>query len=85
MFALTGKDLSEVPAVIGIGGALINSKDPAKILAGSKYDSQRFMYAKPKSPKYYLDSKYIFASMGLLSSVDPKLSLKIMKRELKEI
>jgi uncharacterized protein (TIGR01319 family) len=85
MFALTGKDLSEVPAVIGIGGALINSKDPVKILAGSKYDSQRFMYAKPRRPKYYLDSKYIFASMGLLSSVDPMLALKILKRELKEI
>ena len=85
MFALTGKDLSEVPAVIGIGGALINSENPAKILEGSKYDSRRFMYAKPRNPKYYLDSRYIFASMGLLSHVDSKLALRIMKKEIKEI
>ena len=85
MFALTGKDLSEVPVVIGIGGALINSLNPASILAGSKYNSKKYMYAKPKNPEYLLDAKYIFASMGLFSGANPPLALEIMKRELKKI
>ncbi|MDD2492025.1 MAG: methylaspartate mutase accessory protein GlmL [Bacteroidales bacterium] len=85
MFALTGKDLSEVPTVIGIGGALINSANPSSILEGSKYNTQRYMYAKPKNPEFMLDKRYIFASMGLLSSTKPELALKILKEELKKI
>ena len=43
------------------------------------------MFAKPKHPRYMLDKKYIFASMGLLSAVEPKLALKILKEEIKLI
>ncbi len=85
MFSLTGKDLSEVPAVIGIGGALINNSNPAAILDGARYNTKRYMYAKPRNPKYYLDAKYIFASMGMLGSINPSMAMKILKRELKKI
>jgi uncharacterized protein (TIGR01319 family) len=78
VFSLVGKDLSDIPYVVGIGGAIINSKNPAKILEGAKYNPKNLYCMKPKNPKYLLDKKYIFAAMGLLSTVDSELSLKIM-------
>lgn len=85
VFTLVGKDLSEIPFVIGIGGIIINSKNPALILSGSVYNPAKYEYAKPKSPKYLLDKKYIFASMGLLASRDPELALNLLKTELCKI
>ncbi|MDY6121587.1 MAG: methylaspartate mutase accessory protein GlmL [Porphyromonas sp.] len=82
VFTLTGKDLSNVPYVIGIGGVLINSPRPAYILSGAKFDANRMKHTKPKNPSYLLDRRYIFASMGLLSSLDPELALEIMKKEI---
>lgn len=82
VFALTGKDLSAVPYVIGIGGAIINAHNPHNILKGSELDAADFTHAKPKNPTYKIDKKYIFASMGLLSAVHPELALKLMKEEI---
>jgi hypothetical protein len=36
---------------------------------------------KPKNPKFYLDKKYIFASMGLLSAINPELAFDLLERE----
>ncbi len=85
IFTLVGKDLTEVPSVVGIGGAIINSRYPASILEGAKYSIKKFNYMKPKSPRYLIDQKYIFASMGLISTVDPELALDILKKEIKQI
>ena len=82
MFILNGKDLSDVKLIIGIGGALINSINPAGILDGAKATKQDLMTMKPKAPQYLLDKQYIFASMGLLSTLDAELALTIMKREI---
>lgn len=85
IFAITGKDLTEIPYVIGIGGALINSPHPQFILEGAKFNIKKYNYTKPKHPAYMLDRKYIFASMGLLSSVDPELALRLMKEKIKQL
>lgn len=85
IYVLEGKDLTELPYVIGIGGAIINSAAPEEILEGAVYDMQNFNYMKPKEPKFLLDKKYIFASMGLLSTQDPELALELMKKEIVEI
>ena len=82
VFTLVGKDLSDVPYVIGIGGVIVNSQSPAYILEGAKAKPMDFEHPKPKNPFYHLDQKYIFASMGLLSSVDPELALKLLKKEI---
>lgn len=82
IFTLTGKDLSEIEYVIGIGGVIINSEHPRYMLEGAKAAPEEYMYAKPKHPKYMLDKKYILASMGLLSAIAPELALKIMKKEI---
>lgn len=82
MFIVTGKDLSEVGNVIGIGGVLVNANSAIYILEGAKADKQNLMSLKPKQPKYLLDKKYIFGSMGLLSALDADLALTIMKKEI---
>jgi hypothetical protein len=82
---MTGKDLTNVPAVIGIGGPVINSDEPEKILGGAVYDLSRSECLKPAKPKFYLDKKYVFASMGLIGKIDLALALKIMKDEIMQI
>ncbi len=83
LFSITGKDLSAIPYVIGIGGAIINNARPAGILEGAVFNPRKFQSMKPREPRYMLDSRYIFASMGLLSAVDPELALALMKKEIK--
>ena len=84
-FIVSGKDLTNIPTVIGIGGPVINSEEPAKILSGVLYDKSRPEYLKPSKPQFMLDNKYIFASMGLAGKIDPVLALAIMKEEITEI
>lgn len=81
-FALTGKDLSEVPTVIGIGGVIAHSRHPEAILRGAQAEINSPEFAKPKNPSYRVDRRYIFAAMGLLSEVDPELALTLLKNEL---
>lgn len=83
MYIVSGKDLTEVKHIIGIGGVLVNSINPTNILEGAKADKLNPMLLKPKYPEYLLDKKYIFASMGLLGGVDEELALEIMKKEIK--
>ena len=82
---MSGKDLSAVPAIIGIGGPVINSEDPVKILREAVFAPSRPSFLKPKKPKFLLDRKYIFSSMGLIGKTQPQLALKIMKDEIREI
>lgn len=82
MFTLVGKDLSEVPYVIGIGGVVINSPNYRYILEGAVANPADFTHAKPKHPTCLLDKRYIFASMGLLCSADKELALQILKKEI---
>lgn len=84
-YSLTGKDLMNTPFVIGIGGVIINSNNPDKILSGAKYDLNHAESAKPKNPRYFIDARYIFAAMGLLSSINPDLALIILNKEIKQI
>lgn len=82
IFSLTGKDLSAITYIIGIGGAIINSDHPPNILKGAMYNPREPQVLRPRRPEYLLDRKYIFASMGLLSSLDPELALHLMRKEI---
>ena len=82
MYIVSGKDLTQVELIVGIGGVLVNAANPNNILEGAKGDMQNLMSLKPKNPKYLLDKKYIFASMGLLCALDKELALAIMKKEI---
>ncbi|MDR1591983.1 MAG: glutamate mutase L [Prevotellaceae bacterium] len=85
ILSITGKDLTEIPSLIGIGGAIINSKEPHKILEGALYSARKTGFMKPKAPRFYLDKTYIFAAMGLLSAIDEELALRILTDNLKPI
>ena len=85
MHTLEGKDLMCVPSVIGIGGVLRNSRRPEEILKGSLYDFMHPECTKPRNPKFYLDQKYIFASMGLLRTIDPELAFELLDKETVEL
>ncbi len=81
MHTQEGKDLMEVPIVIGIGGVIRNSNHPKEILKGALYDYTKPECTKPKNPKFFLDKKYIFASMGLLSTIAPELAFYLLDKE----
>jgi len=74
-----GKDLTQVPYIIGTGGVIANSSDPAKVLASVVYQEENPTVLKPMQPKFMIDTEYILASMGLLAEVEPKKSLRILK------
>ena len=81
----TGKDLTKIECVIGTGGVLVNSNNPHRILSKVVGSKKNYLELRPEDPQYLLDKDYILASMGLLSEIDPLLSLKIMKKHLKKI
>ena len=85
MHTLEGKDLMNVPCVIGIGGVLRNSRRPQEILKGCLYDFVHPECTKPRNPKFYLDQKYIFASMGLLRTIAPELAFELLDKETVEL
>ncbi len=80
MHTLEGKDLMAVPSVIGIGGVIRNSRHPEQILKGALYDVMHPESTRPRGPKFYIDGEYIFAAMGLLSSVDEQLAFELLDR-----
>ncbi len=80
-FLQSGKDLSEVDYLVGVGGPVINSENPVGVLSRAFYNLTNPMALLPKKPKLLLDKKYIFASMGLLARKDPELALEIMIKE----
>lgn len=87
LYVLTGKDLSAIPLVIGIGGALAHSTDPAGILRGAVATprSRALGRALPRCPAYALDARYIFSAMGLLSQIEPEVALTILKTAIQEL
>ncbi len=82
MYTINGKDLSQIPLVIGIGGAIINSPNPSEIITGAIKTKSEFCHAKPTNPEKKIDRRYILASMGLLSMDDKESALNIMKNEI---
>lgn len=77
-----GKDLTQLPVVIGTGGVLLHHLEPGEILRGALFDSAEPMILKPQQPEFYLDQEYILAAMGLLREVAPLAALRMMKKYL---
>ena len=84
IFAQSGKDLRNAKYVIGTGGAIINSRNPIKILEQSLFEEDTLML-KPKYPKFLVDKKYIMSSMGLLGNDYRDVAYEIMKKYLIEV
>lgn len=84
LYTLTGKDLTGIRRVLGIGGALKSSANPAAILEGARGDALSLAAGimLPVQPEYFLDSKYICSAMGVLAQVEPDMALSILKKEI---
>ncbi|NLC04778.1 MAG: MutL protein [Tissierellia bacterium] len=80
MHSQEGKDLTELPFVIGTGGILVNSKDPLSILEASQFNIAEPTSLKPKHPKYLIDKNYILSAMGLLAMVDENMAVRMLKK-----
>lgn len=81
-YVQNGKDLTQLPAVIGTGGVLLHHAEPAEILRGALFDPAEPIALMPQQPTLYLDQEYILAAMGLLREVAPLAALRIMKKYL---
>lgn len=85
MLTQRGKDLTEMGIVIGTGGPIIFSRDPKEILKHSLFDERNVHSLKPKHPDFYIDNRYIFYAMGLLSKVNPRKALSLLKKYIKRL
>jgi len=72
-----GKDLSDVAAVIGTGGALVHSPDPRAVLEMALADATAPRSLRPKAPKLLLDRHYLLYACGLLGTVEPQAALEL--------
>ena len=84
VYSQRGKDLTDFKTIIGTGGILVNSKNPDEILSASKFKPEDLNSLKPRFPKFYTDKTYILSAMGLLSTVDKDMSIRIMKKYIME-
>lgn len=82
MWQQEGKDLSNIPYVIGTGGILVFNKSYVEIMKATLVREDEPLSLKPKSPKFLLDKKYILAAMGLLATENPDMAIRILKKYL---
>jgi uncharacterized protein (TIGR01319 family) len=76
-----GKDLSGVKLLIGTGGPVVYSGNPATALTLVS-DGVSLV---PQSPKLLLDREYILFAVGLLSQSEPDAAMGIVRKYLTEI
>lgn len=77
-----GKDLRKVKYLLGTGGVLIHSDDPASILSMTKELGED--YLAPRDMEYYVDKKYLISSAGLIATVDRRASFELLKKYLQK-
>ncbi|MBQ8264710.1 MAG: glutamate mutase L [Oscillospiraceae bacterium] len=85
VYVQKGKDLSEVPAVIGLGGPIVFSPDTAEVLSGAVKRSGDDTKLLPRSPDFYLDSSYIMFALGLMAESEPVKALRIFKKYIRKL
>jgi len=81
----SGKDLRDVTKIIGIGGPLIHSKDPQRILDKVLRNPKTPEILLPDKIEAYLDQKYVISCLGLLASRHPDEVIRILKRNVEKI
>lgn len=84
-FTQAGKDLTEVKIVIGTGGIFARGREPLQILKGALFSEKDPLSLRPKSPEFFIDSRYILYAIGLLSEKAPEKALRIGKKYLQQI
>ena len=80
-----GKDLREIPTVIGTGGVIVYNRRPREILQKALYGQERPFSLRPVQPRLYVDDLYLLYAIGLLAEVDRDKALRIGKKYLREL
>lgn len=80
IFVQTGKDLSNVNVLIGVGGVFAYGKNAELVLRGAIYSEAEPLVLKPKNPQLFIDRHYILYAIGLLSTVAPTKAIRIAKK-----
>ena len=80
-----GRNLFGVENILGTGGIFRYGAKPETVLASALFSEQTPWSLKPRAPKAFLDSDYLFYAMGLLSQEFPDIALRIMKKHLKPV
>ena len=75
-----GKDLTRLRWVVGAGGPLSFSADPAAVLAGALFEPELPLLLKPKAPEMLLDAQYVLFALGLLAQSEPVKALSLMRK-----
>lgn len=73
-----GKDLTQVPVVVGTGGPLVYSPAPQRVLVAGTFAETSPNLLKPKKPEFYLDTLYILFAAGLLAEENQEQGLKLL-------
>ena len=81
-FVQTGKDLTDVKAIVMTGGALLYTNRQKELAGFALYNDMEPQSLRPKKANLLIDDKYILAAMGLLSKYKPTAALEIMKSNL---
>lgn len=80
-----GKDLTQVPNLIGTGGIFKYGRWPGSVLASALYDAAVPWSLKPMKPAAWLDQEYLLYGIGLLAEHSPGKALRIAKKYLKRV
>lgn len=82
----SGKDLSEVTALVATGGALTRLPGRGEILKALRdlNSAGDMLYPAPGQMRLMVDQEYLMASLGVLSRRHPEAALSLLRRSLKE-
>ncbi|HBZ42438.1 MAG TPA: MutL protein [Erysipelotrichaceae bacterium] len=81
----SGKDLRDVRILIGIGGPILHSKTPEKILKNAISQASHPEVLLPLQIDAYLDRNYVVSCLGLLASRHPDVVLRLLKRNVEKL
>jgi len=80
-----GKDLSEVTTLIGTGGVLVHSDDPARMLSAAMAGNDAPLSLRPRAAHLMLDEDYLLYACGLLGAVEPAAALAFGRQAMKSL
>jgi uncharacterized protein (TIGR01319 family) len=81
----SGKDLTAVKYVFGTGGILSRSKYKKEIMESMFKNENPKLLLPNKKVKFAYDKNYIFAAIGVISTVNEKAALNILKNNIEFI
>jgi uncharacterized protein (TIGR01319 family) len=76
----SGKDLRDVPTLIGTGGVFVHNPFAAYILSRSANREDRVQVLRPRRPRLFFDSSYLLYAVGLLADTHAAAALRIVKK-----